>query len=68
MPKIKTSTFDLQITNGKARVARNLEFEGGDTVAFQVHLDDYQSLTLAEIHQKSARRVIELMEAWLKPA
>ena len=67
MAKMKNSTFDMKLVGDTAKVSRKVEFEGGDIITFDIALGDFHGLTVTEIHQRSARRAIELLEEWLAP-
>lgn len=65
----KTAQFDASFDSGVAKIKREFVFKDAH-ISFDVALpikDEITTITVAQLHQRSVRRVIELLQGLVPP-
>lgn len=67
MSSIASSDFDISVSGHGPTITRNLVFKSGESITFKIQLPKVQTDTIIDLHQKSAARVIQLMQEFATP-
>ncbi|MFC0132075.1 hypothetical protein CR105_24475 [Massilia eurypsychrophila] len=64
---LASTTFDIKISGMQPTITREIKFKSGDSITFTVTLDRDDEVKMLELHKRSVKHVIALLEAWSSP-
>lgn len=65
--KTNRGDYSLTLSGGKPTITRNFMFADGSAIDFTVTLERDDSATLVDLHQRSLRHAIALLQGMVKP-
>ena len=61
--KVTAAPFNIEVlAGGRPRVSRQIIFANGNTISFDISLDEDKSATLGDLHHRSVAEVIKHLQ------